>query len=47
MNAFITGGTGFIGSHLIEFLLAKGIEVFALVRDIQNLKWINGSKFTF
>ena len=44
MNAFITGGTGFIGSHLIEFLLTKGIEVFVLVRDIQNLKWINGLK---
>lgn len=42
MKALITGGTGFIGSHLIEFLLHKGVEIFALVRDIHNLKWLKG-----
>ncbi|UCC41691.1 MAG: NAD(P)-dependent oxidoreductase [Candidatus Aminicenantes bacterium] len=40
MKAFVTGGTGFIGSHLIDFLLQKGIEVHALVRDRNNLKWL-------
>lgn len=44
MNALVTGGTGFIGSHLIEFLLNKNIEVFALVRDLRNLKWLTGLK---
>ena len=37
MKAFITGGTGFIGSHLIEWLLARNTEVFALVRDPRNV----------
>ena len=30
MKALITGGAGFIGSHLSELLLAEGCEVFAL-----------------
>ena len=42
MKALVTGGTGFIGSHLIEFLLGKGFEIFALVRDTRNLKWLKG-----
>ena len=42
MKALLTGGTGFIGSHLAEFLLEKGAEVFALVRDPHNLKWLKG-----
>ncbi len=29
----MTGGTGFIGSHLIDRLVAQGAEVWALVRD--------------
>ncbi len=43
MRAFVTGGTGFIGSHLINFLLdKKNTEVYALVRDPSNLKWLTG-----
>jgi len=44
MKAFITGGTGFIGSHLIDHYLSseKDIEIFALVRDLNNLKWLKG-----
>jgi nucleoside-diphosphate-sugar epimerase len=43
MRAFVTGGTGFIGSHLIDYLLEnKGAEVYALVRDLTNLKWLTG-----
>ena len=30
MRALITGGAGFIGSHLAELLLDEGVEVFAL-----------------
>lgn len=33
MRAIVTGGTGFIGSHLIDRLLAQGQEVWALARD--------------
>ncbi len=32
MRALVTGGTGFVGSHLIDRLLAEGDEVTALVR---------------
>ncbi|MFQ5430683.1 MAG: NAD-dependent epimerase/dehydratase family protein [Phycisphaerae bacterium] len=32
MNVFVTGGTGFVGSHLVEQLLAAGDTVRALVR---------------
>lgn len=33
MKAFVTGGTGFIGSHLIDRLLERGDQVTALVRS--------------
>ncbi|MEE9252489.1 MAG: SDR family oxidoreductase [Thermodesulfobacteriota bacterium] len=33
MKAFVTGGTGFIGGHIIKNLLSSGASVRALVRD--------------
>ena len=33
MKALVTGGTGFVGSHLIDRLLASGHEVTALIRS--------------
>jgi len=43
MKAFITGSTGFVGSHIIDYLSAKkNVEIFALVRDRNNLKWLKG-----
>jgi len=43
MRALVTGGTGFIGSHLINHLLDdKNAEVYALVRDLKNLRWLDG-----
>jgi len=40
-RALITGGAGFIGSHLAELLLADGCEVFVLddlsTGSIQNV----------
>ncbi len=31
-RSFITGITGFVGSHLAEFLLDKGLEVYGIKR---------------
>ncbi len=38
MKAFVTGGSGFIGSALIEALNAQGVEVTALLRRPQAAK---------
>lgn len=41
MRVLLTGATGFVGSHLTEFLLKKGYEVRCLVRTSSNLQWIS------
>ncbi len=44
MKVFLTGGTGFIGSRLIEILLAQGEEIFSLIRDPAKATWAEGKK---
>jgi nucleoside-diphosphate-sugar epimerase len=42
-TVFVTGGTGFIGSHTVERLLEEGYNVRCLVRPHQiNLRWLQG-----
>jgi dihydroflavonol-4-reductase len=41
-KALVTGANGFVGSHLVEGLLAKGYQVRCLVRKTSNLKWLSG-----
>lgn len=36
----LTGGTGFVGSHLVDTLCAAGIEARVLVRDPDAPRWI-------
>jgi nucleoside-diphosphate-sugar epimerase len=38
----LTGGTGFLGSHLAEGLLKAGYRVRCLVRDPSRLRWLKG-----
>lgn len=36
MKAFVTGGTGFVGDHLVKRLIRDGVSVKALVRDLSK-----------
>ena len=40
MRAVVTGGAGFIGSHLIEALVARGDEVVCVDREGASRQWI-------
>jgi nucleoside-diphosphate-sugar epimerase len=42
-TAVVTGATGFIGSHLVDYLVEYGCTVHALVRETSDRKWLNKS----
>lgn len=44
--SFVTGANGFVGSHLVDYLLEQGHEVHAIVRPSSNLQWLDGKEVT-
>lgn len=38
--AVVTGGTGLVGSHLVDLLLSKNYQVRCIVRKTSNLRWL-------
>ena len=42
MTALVTGASGFIGSHLVESLIKRGVSVRCFIRKSSNLRWLEG-----
>ncbi len=43
-RALVTGGSGLIGSHLVEHLLSEGDEVRVLLRDASRPGWLSSTR---
>lgn len=46
-KVIVTGGNGFIGSHIVKLFCHKGIKVTCLVRKDSNLKYIKDCEVEF
>ena len=47
MRALVTGGTGFIGSHIVSYLLSENIEVTVLIRGESNISHMADKRIDF
>ncbi|MFQ5671589.1 MAG: NAD-dependent epimerase/dehydratase family protein [Nitrospinales bacterium] len=43
-TVLVTGASGFIGSHLVDYLLSLGCTVHCLVRKTSDLRWLDSSR---
>lgn len=43
-GVLVTGGTGLVGSHLVELLVEKGFAVTCLVREPDRIRWLAGQR---
>ena len=46
-TVLVTGASGFVGSHVVDALLARGYAVRCLVRSESNLDWLPGDRVQF
>ena len=43
----VTGANGFVGSHLVDYLLEQGHYVKCIIRKNSNLQWLEGKNVEF
>jgi nucleoside-diphosphate-sugar epimerase len=46
-RVLVTGGTGFVGSHLVDLLIERGNSVRCLARESSNLRYLKDPKIQF
>jgi dihydroflavonol-4-reductase len=46
VRALVTGATGFVGSHVVDVLIERGIDVSYIARASSDHRWLTGKKVT-